>query len=207
MTVKTSIPNTSSNTLVTLPNTAIEPPPITQWPIAPGYWLVSGLLLAAITLLCMRYRKTLWRRQALTELNAIYQEYLINTDPYDYCKQANALLKRVALTRFPQASVAPLSGAAWLDFLDSCCVKVHFSDHFQWFATLPYQESLSTSELSVLTLHKSIKRWIKHHKVKPTRTNSSHINQPQTTSMTATQRDSHRQLQDSRHTLLQGATS
>ena len=199
MTVTASMPNTSTNTLISLPNAATEPPQITQWPIAPGYWLVGCLLLTAITLLCLRYRKTLWRRQALQELNAIYQAYLLNTDPYDYCKQANALLKRVALTRFPKESVAPLSGAAWLTFLDNCCVKVHFSDHFQWFASLPYQESLSTSELSVLTLHRSIKRWIKHHKI-------NQFNQSQITAMTTTQMGSNRQPQDTRSTLFQGAT-
>lgn len=168
--------------LLSLPHTVIEPPAVSLLPTAPGFLLLILLLLACIFFIWHRYHTLAWRRQALKELQSIYQEYLRQPDSLSYCKQVNALLKRVALQRFAQSAVtplvvAPLFGDRWLGFLDKTCKGSAFAKQFPAFAVLPYQSivnasDLSLQNLSVSQLNKHIKRWIIKHN--PTRTLSSH---------------------------------
>lgn len=193
--------------LLPLPHAAIEPQAVSALPTAPGFLLLMLLLLASIFYIWRRYRTLAWRRQALKELQTLYQDYLGKPDSLSYCKGANALLKRVALQRFSKAAgsttvtsktintktiniktVAPLFGESWLAFLDETCKGSAFVNDFSAFASLPYQSSVKASdpslkEFSILKLNKHIKRWIiKHNPEKnPTRTLSSERTGPQDT--------------------------
>ena len=51
------------------------PPPVSWWPLAPGWWLLLGtlLLLTAIAFwLWRRRRRSNWRREALRELAQLH---------------------------------------------------------------------------------------------------------------------------------------
>jgi len=88
----------------------VMPDPVSWWPLAPGWWVV--LLILAIGILWLgvtiyhRWQQNAHRRAALLELD--------HTPP----QELSALLKRVCLSEFPRDRVAPLSGQAWLEFLD-----------------------------------------------------------------------------------------
>ncbi|WP_216819107.1 DUF4381 domain-containing protein [Thiohalocapsa sp. ML1] len=88
------------------------------WPPAPGWWLVVLLLLGALGYGLWRLRKR-WlarrrRERIIAQLDGLAGER---------CGPAlvgavSALLKRAALSRYARTDVAPLTGAAWLAFLD-----------------------------------------------------------------------------------------
>jgi hypothetical protein len=97
----------------------IHPPGIPQlWPPAPGWWVLLVLIATALVLLSLRawrtWRARVRRRTILAELNEAGQR----AQGAALAAEVSALLKRVALARFGRAQVAPLTGPAWLDFLD-----------------------------------------------------------------------------------------
>ncbi len=93
------------------------PPAPGLWPPAPGWWVltIGGLLLLVWAGVTARRR---WlhlrlRRRVLAALAAVPTDGGTRT-----AAEVSALLKRVALARFPRERVAPLVGDAWLAFLD-----------------------------------------------------------------------------------------
>lgn len=88
------------------------------WPPAPGWWLLTALGLAAVSLLgrrAWRYlRRIRHRQRILAELDGLRAE---SAGP-ELIAGVSMLLKRVALSRFPRLDVAALTGADWLVFLD-----------------------------------------------------------------------------------------
>jgi hypothetical protein len=91
------------------------PAPISWWPLAPGWYVLAGVvalaLLAGLLFLLRRHQRNRYRRLALGELSLIRQGamplYLLP-----------ALLKRTALAAWPREQVASMSGAHWHAFLD-----------------------------------------------------------------------------------------
>jgi hypothetical protein len=88
------------------------------WPPAPGWWVVLALLAASLTgaaASAWRVRRArARRRRILAELAALGG----SAQGAQLAAAVSALLKRVALSRFRRGQVAPLTGQAWLDFLD-----------------------------------------------------------------------------------------
>lgn len=118
------------------------PPPVSLWPLAPGYYLlilVLVLLALGIFLIHRHRKQNLWRRNALTQLKEIQDRFRVNNQKRVLAAQLNTLLKSVVLAR--QASLsnpsvnanlnvnvnvkgcAGLSGTAWVDFLCSMPLK------------------------------------------------------------------------------------
>lgn len=89
----------------------LVPAPVPWWPPAPGwYFILTIVLVLALGLALWALRRRLrnaYRREALAALNA---------GPASAIEIAT-LLKRAALTAYPRAQVAGLSGKAWLDWL------------------------------------------------------------------------------------------
>lgn len=119
MTTPASAPQSvpQSGTLLELHD--IHPPaPPGAWPPAPGWWLAVLLALALVALIAHLVRritaKLRRRRRALAELTRV--------DPQAptpvLTAEVSAILKRVALTRWPRTEVAALTGAEWIAFLD-----------------------------------------------------------------------------------------
>ncbi|MFP4247932.1 MAG: DUF4381 domain-containing protein [Halochromatium sp.] len=89
------------------------------WPPAPGWWLLFALTVVLIGWLgrhgWARYRRWRRSRRILGELDRIQARGLHGPT---LVAAVSALLKRVALSRYPRAEVAALTGEAWLVFLD-----------------------------------------------------------------------------------------
>jgi hypothetical protein len=99
------------------------PDPVSWWPPAPGWWLLTTfvLLLAAwlARRLVRRHQRGAPARRALRELSALRAGLAANGDIRAYAAGLSGLLRRLALARFPRDQVAGLIGQAWLDFLDA----------------------------------------------------------------------------------------
>ncbi len=96
-------------------------PPPEFWPPAPGWWLLGVLVIAVLTLttvwLYRRYRLYRQRQRVLAELEQL-KALDASRQAAEFTTAVSTLLRRVALMCYARRRVAPLSGAAWLRFLD-----------------------------------------------------------------------------------------
>lgn len=99
------------------------PQAIGWWPPAPGWWIVTFLLLASILGLIYwiwrRHRKMAYRRAAVNQLEQIKAGYQQHRDPIKLLTELSVLLKRTCITRYGRDHSAGLTGQEWLQFLDS----------------------------------------------------------------------------------------
>jgi hypothetical protein len=105
------------------------PPP--WWPPAPGWWLLGALGIAAIILavwlLRRRYARGAPRRFALAQFDTLLAAYRGGRlTPIAYVDATNRVLKRLLIASGHQQA-APLSGSAWLGYLDGLSETTTFS--------------------------------------------------------------------------------
>lgn len=90
----------------------VEPTPISHWPLAPGWWVLIGIvILATLAMVIRRYRRwqsNAYRRAALSELKTVAS-----------ISEVSAILKRTALAVYSRTDVAALTGEAWYQWLTS----------------------------------------------------------------------------------------
>jgi len=114
------------------------------WPLAPGWWVLLGLLVIALAYLAWRWYRA-WkfnapRRYALRELARLETEYLEHRDPVVLGKQLSELLRRGMLAYAPREQVAGLTGEAWLAWLNSGLSVPYFhTEGGKSLLTLPYR--------------------------------------------------------------------
>ncbi|WP_144213953.1 DUF4381 domain-containing protein [Shewanella donghaensis] len=102
----------------------VLPPPISQFPIAAGYWILLIVIIAAIVILYIKWRKSTQyhapRKAALSELKQL------DINDKQYASHINTLLKRTALTYLPRQDFAKLDGEQWYTWLER---RLPVSDH------------------------------------------------------------------------------
>jgi len=107
------------------------PPPPESWPPAPGWWLLALIAVLAVgfaAALALRYwQRNRYRREAVREAAKLYAKWTTDGDSIAYVAAVQTLLKRVALSAFPRAEVARLTGEAWVAFLDRTMGSHEFS--------------------------------------------------------------------------------
>ena len=110
------------------------PEAVSWWPPAPGWWILLALA-GTLLLLGWRWRKhlrnTRLRRAGLRRLNRMHAEYQRTGDLQRLAQQLSALLRRIALSRFPRHEVAALTGDDWLAFLDDALRRDGHRDGFR----------------------------------------------------------------------------
>lgn len=94
------------------------PDPPSFWPPAPGWWLLAGVLILVLVVAVMRLRALWRRRQRRREILQLLEQLPAEGCNSAWIAELSALMKRVALSQFPREEVAPLTGEAWLVFLD-----------------------------------------------------------------------------------------
>jgi len=98
------------------------PEPVSAWPPAWGWWLVSVallLLVAALTVwLYRRFQRGRLLRQILRQLDLTEKQYQQSRDTRLYLQSVNTLLKVVATRQHADEGIAVLSGDDWLSFLN-----------------------------------------------------------------------------------------
>lgn len=138
------------------------PAAIEFWPPAYGWWLLAGLIILSICLLTIwliKARKVrLAKRQALQALKQIEGSHS------DSVSKLNQLLKRVAMTYFPQQNVQEIYGEQWIDFLVKTLPEKRSKDLAGTFGlmqgSLYRSKTLDSAEYN--SCQKSVETWIKH---------------------------------------------
>ena len=138
----------------------VIPVPVPWWPPAPGWVIVSAVLVMVLGWWLIRtiqhWQSNSYRREALVLLEKIGGSEA----------ELPTLIKRVALSAYPRERVASLTGEQWLAFLD----QTGHTDVFtmgagRWLARLAYEPqltaSLSTTELN--GLRTAVRDWILRH--------------------------------------------
>jgi hypothetical protein len=104
------------------------PEPVSWWPPAPGWWLAVFVSLACLVLLMnflrRRVRQNRYRRVALKKLASLEDH---GSDMARVLEEISAILRRVAIQAYGRERVVPLTGDAWLDFLDKTGRTTAFS--------------------------------------------------------------------------------
>lgn len=137
------------------------PAVIEYWPPAYGWWLLLGFVILGICLLALwlvKFRKIrIAKRQALRALQQIDGSH------FDSVSQLNQLLKRVAMTYFPNQNVQEMHGVKWTQFLASTLPSnksKDFSESFELMQNELYQV-YTTENISYARYSKSVETWIK----------------------------------------------
>ena len=120
------------------------------------------MVIAGLTWLYRYWRANRYRREAMSELVQLLENWHQNEDDHAYLEALQKLLKRAALTSFPREDVASLTGEAWVQFLDRTTGSHNFSiGEAEVLIDGTYRPDIS---VDVETLHLVAKSWIqKHH--------------------------------------------
>lgn len=106
------------------------PETIGWWPLAPGWWIVIGLLLIVLGFGLQRYRRyrarNAARRHALARLDELLTEYETRRNVVAFSAGVSELLRRTMLAYAPRKNVAGLTGEEWLAWLDKDLVHPQF---------------------------------------------------------------------------------
>jgi hypothetical protein len=138
----------------------VMPVPVPWWPPAPGWFIVSAVLVMVLGWWLIRaiqqWQSNSYRREALVLLGKIDGSGA----------ELPILIKRVALSAYPRERVASLTGEQWLAFLDQTGhTNVFTMGAGRWLARLAYEPqltaSLSTTELN--GLRTAVRDWILRH--------------------------------------------
>jgi hypothetical protein len=148
-------------------------PPVSWWPLAPG-WYALALLILLIAVLggwrwFRRRRLNAYRRVALIELEALSRRTGSAHERKAALRKLPEILKRTALAAWPREEVAELTGKKWLAFLDRTAGTNAFSQgEGRILPELAYGGSKFFQALTdeeVRTLTRLAERWIREHRV------------------------------------------
>lgn len=149
------------------------PADVPFWPPAPGWWALGGLLLLGLAMLAWtwfrHWQQTQRLKRALQALDAAHSHWARahKTDPnaagLALLYAINALLKRIALQHHAASRVAPLTGRAWLAFLDAEGATADFSQGLgRVLAEGEYRRQFDADAADVEALCALVRRWIIH---------------------------------------------
>jgi hypothetical protein len=145
------------------------PPPVDWWPLAPGWWILAGLLLTSLILsfwwLKNRRRKKAYRRDAHSEMRQ-----LATQDSDQWIRKINELLKRTALAAYSQdrALINGLYGEPWVSWLNNRCRQpVFIGETAVILGAGGYRrEDLQIDEAIKYQIMDAAKKWISQHQHK-----------------------------------------
>ena len=151
-------------------NDIVLPETVAWWPLASGWYYLFGILLVALGWFAYttirRWNANRYRRAALVQLQLLAKDIAKPETRDAGLRQLPVLLKRTALSVYPRAQLASLTGKSWLDFLNSKVSKTAFPDAA---AGLLDTLSFGVGDLNTIdskTLDELIcgcKHWLKHH--------------------------------------------
>jgi Domain of unknown function (DUF4381) len=131
------------------------------WEARSASVLLSLALVAALWMFVRHRRSNRYRREALAELEAVRKSSADNRS--NLLARLSVLVRRTALAAFPRGQVAPLSGPAWLAFLDRSYGGHEFSNGVgRLLAGGPYRK-IAPGEAELHSLLSLVRRWIGGH--------------------------------------------
>lgn len=144
------------------------PDPVSWWPPAPGWWILTGslVLIAALYFIIkkIRQRKQL-QKAALRELDMIRKQYESSNDSRALIQSLSVLLRRSSISFYPRHDVASLTGKKWLQHLDNTAEKKGFLDN-EILITAPYLPTNSKLDINAEVLVDLCESWLRVQPVK-----------------------------------------
>ncbi|WP_116134971.1 DUF4381 domain-containing protein [Tropicimonas sp. IMCC34043] len=116
------------------------PPAVSWWPLAPGWWVLAGLIVAMAVglVLVVRHRRRTTRHRALGELKALRRNEALAVVPL--AERIDVLLKRVVLQRDDARQLVAAHGAPWIARLTEAPGAMPV-DIARFIATAPYVDA------------------------------------------------------------------
>jgi hypothetical protein len=146
------------------------PEPVSWWPPAPGWWLLlmlGAITIAGIVLFKHIRKRRLLKRTVLAELETIRRQYHDNHDHVLLVKALSALMRRASISFYQRADSASLTGAAWLQHLDSTARRKEFKNGSgKILATAPYLPANSRVDVDFDDLLSLCEDWLSIQPVK-----------------------------------------
>lgn len=142
----------------------VLPPPAPLWPPAPGwYWLGGVLFLVTVLTIASVLRRFIANRYRRAALRESVEIPGVHWPP----ATASALLKRTAMIGWGRGQVAGLSGQAWVEWLNNHCKPPGFEgESARLIADSPYNERQEISKTQLDGLLRTVRHWIRHHRVR-----------------------------------------
>jgi hypothetical protein len=108
------------------------PAPPGYWPPAPGWWVLATLAAALAAIVVVRIYRAHRRRRPFRIAERGLDTLLVATRQHElgaraFADAVNALLKRALIHGARRLDAAPLTGAAWLAYLDAIVADDAFS--------------------------------------------------------------------------------
>lgn len=122
------------------------------WPPAPGWWILTALVLVSVLGGWWSYRRYQDRQRSATrlarvQLQQIVSRYEADRNALELVSELSILLRRLSISLFPRTEVASLTGQAWLEFLDRQSGQSHFSNGSgRLLSEAPYRREVSVGE-------------------------------------------------------------
>ena len=102
------------------------------WPPAPGWWIIAALTIVACVLLGIRLYRMRKRGRPLRQAVGTLDQLLASARDgsvaaRDFADAVNELLKRAVIYGAHRQDAAPLTGSAWLEYLDRIVARDAFT--------------------------------------------------------------------------------
>lgn len=142
----------------------ISPTTVDIWPLAPGWWLLLLLFVVVVTvfiILKIRHKKLAYRKEGLDLLSQCYQQYQQNNDTTTSCQAMLTILKRIAISAYPNKNIDHLHGSSWVNFLNQQIDGTIDQTVSDAICCGQYQKNYTAN---IETIYKTCRHWIKNHK-------------------------------------------
>lgn len=136
------------------------PDPVSWWPLAPGWWALAALVLAAVAALLgwSLLRRRTRRYAALRELDGLKRRVAAGADA-GVAQELAGLVRRVALAA-RGAAVAPLTDRAWIEALAEGPAGLP-KEVATLLADAPYRPAASFDRSQLARLFAPVEAWIR----------------------------------------------
>jgi hypothetical protein len=142
------------------------PAPVGWWPLAPGWYMLLGLILILTIVVVYQiykwHRNALAKKKALLLLNEYQKQYEQNQNGVLTSALISELLRRVALVYYPRELVASMEGEQWLKFLNETSKKTDFNSVKELLLYAPFKSGETTD---LKPLFHVAKLWIQQRRM------------------------------------------
>ena len=142
----------------------ILPEPISLWPLAIGWWFL--LFLAVLTIIVLiisiykHQKKWGYRKESLALLKHYYQQWQQTQNSSQACQAMLTVLKRTAITAYPQQAIDALYGADWVKILNQ---QIKGSIDHTLSQAICEQQYSPLSEIDIEQVYLHCRQWVKQH--------------------------------------------
>ena len=158
--------NTAPDTPLPLED-IIPPSLIDFWPLALGWWLLLALVIALIVISVIAYRRYqkhwVYRKEALSLLQATLKQWQQKefSDSVFY-QHLFGIVKRTALTAYPEQNIASTYGDQWLTLLKKQAPDIKVDNTI--IEAICFAQYQKTTEADSQSVYQFCEQWIKQHK-------------------------------------------